>query len=150
MTSDFFVRRISLDEAKPVRIDVLRRGTPARDADYDGDDDPRAVHIGAEKNGRIVATSTWLVVPWQGDDTVSAVQLRGMAVLDEMQNTGVGRALIDAGVAHARALGARYVWAKARDSAIYFYERCGFVVVGEQFMEPASGMPHHLVVLELR
>ncbi|MFM8970326.1 MAG: GNAT family N-acetyltransferase, partial [Actinomycetota bacterium] len=72
-----------------------------------------------------------------------------MAVLDEMQNSGVGRALIDAGVAHARTLGARYVWAKARDSAIYFYERCGFTVVGEQFMEPASGMPHHLVVFEL-
>jgi len=26
VTSDFFVRSISLDEAKPVRIDVLRRG----------------------------------------------------------------------------------------------------------------------------
>jgi predicted GNAT family N-acyltransferase len=41
------------------------------------------------------------------------------------------------------------VWAKARDSALDFYLRCGFRVVGEQFMEPASGMPHHLVVREL-
>jgi GNAT superfamily N-acetyltransferase len=149
MTNDFTVRRISLDETKPVRLDVLRRGTPAREANYDGDHDPRTVHIGAERSGRIVATSTWLMMPWQHDIGATAVQLRGMAVLDELQNSGVGRALIDAGVAHARTLGARYVWAKARDSAIYFYERCGFTVVGEQFVEPASGMPHHLVVFEL-
>jgi N-acetylglutamate synthase-like GNAT family acetyltransferase len=71
-----------------------------------------------------------------------------MAVLDEMQNSGVGHALIDAGMAHAHSVGARYVWAKARDSALYFYERCGFHIVDEQFIEPASGMPHHLVLRE--
>lgn len=150
MNNSFVVRRLSLEESKPVRLDVLRRGTPSREANYDGDDEPSSVHIGAEVAGIVVATSTWLVVPWQNDESAIAVQLRGMAVSDQMQNTGVGRALIEAGVEHARSLGARYIWAKARDSAIYFYERCGFVVVGDEFVEPASGMPHHLVVLDLR
>ncbi len=150
MNTKYTVRPITLAETQAVRLDVLRRGTPAREANYDGDDDPSTVHIGAETDGCVVATSTWLVVPWQLDTSVPAVQLRGMAVLDDLQNSGVGRALIEAGVSHARTIGARYVWAKARDSAIYFYERCGFAVVGEQFMEPASGMPHHLVVLKIR
>lgn len=150
MNTRYTVRPITLAETQAVRLNVLRRGTPSREANYDGDDDSSTVHIGAEKDGRIVATSTWLVVPWQLDTSVSAVQLRGMAVLDDLQNSGVGRALIKAGIAHAQTIGARYVWAKARDSAIYFYERCGFSVVGDQFIEPASGMPHHLVVLELR
>jgi GNAT superfamily N-acetyltransferase len=150
MNNSFVVRRLSLEETKPVRLDVLRRGTPSREANYDGDDEPSSVHIGAEVAGIVVATSTWLVVPWQNDESAIAVQLRGMAVSDQMQNTGVGRALIEAGVEHARSLGARYIWAKARDSAIYFYERCGFVVVGDEFVEPASGMPHHLVALDLR
>ncbi|MBM3816706.1 MAG: hypothetical protein FJW13_06755, partial [Actinobacteria bacterium] len=74
MTNDFTVRQISLDETKPVRLDVLRRGTPARGADYDGDHDPRTVHIGAERSGRVVATSTWLVMPWQNDIGATAVQ----------------------------------------------------------------------------
>jgi GNAT superfamily N-acetyltransferase len=87
---------------------------------------------------------------WQNDTEALAVQLRGMAVLDSAQNTGVGKALLDAGIAHARSIGARYVWAKARDSALYFYERCGFSVEGEQFIEPASGVPHHLVVLNVQ
>ncbi len=146
----FVVRRITLEEATPVRLDVLRRGTPSRDATYDGDNEPSALHIGAEMSGAVIATSTWLMRPWQNDTEALAVQLRGMAVLDSAQNTGVGKALIDAGIAHARSIGARYVWAKARDSALYFYERCGFSVEGEQFIEPASGVPHHLVVLNVQ
>lgn len=149
-TPSFAVRRITLEEATPVRLEVLRRGTPSRDAAYDGDDEPTTLHLGAEVSGTVVATSTWLVRPWQNDATALAVQLRGMAVLDSAQNTGVGKALIDAGIVHARGIGARYVWAKARDSAMYFYERRGFSVQGEQFIEPASGVPHHLVVLDLQ
>jgi len=143
------VRVISLDEALPIRLHVLRRGTPAREANYDGDDDPRSVHIGAEVDGRIVATSTWLVAPWPDDPGTTAIQLRGMAVLDELQGTGIGHALVTAGIKHAQAMSARYVWAKARDSALDFYRRCNFRVVGEQFLEPASGMPHHLVVRDI-
>jgi N-acetylglutamate synthase-like GNAT family acetyltransferase len=130
-------------------LNVLRRGTPSREANYDGDDDPRTVHIGAEMADRVVATSTWMIAPWSGDPTAVAVQLRGMAVLDVMQRSGVGRALVVAGVEHARTQGAAHVWAKARDSAIDFYVRCGFRVVGDEFTEPASGLPHHLVVLTL-
>ena len=150
MTHSFRIVPITLELARPVRNEVLRRGTPTREANYDGDDDPRTVHIGAERDGRVVATSTWVIAAWQGDPTAAAVQLRGMAVLDEMQRSGVGSALIDAGLAHARDVGALYVWAKARDTALAFYERCGFSTVGDPFVEPASGLPHHLVVLELR
>jgi len=149
MTSQFVVTRIALADTQPLRIAVLRRGTPAKTAVYDGDEHPDTVHIGARADGAIVATSTWIRAPWQESPAESAVQLRGMAVDDSLQGTGVGRKLIDAGIDHARSVGARFVWAKARDSALEFYVRCGFRVVGEQFTEPASGMPHHLVVREI-
>ena len=148
MSPAFTIRHITVADALAVRLDVLRRGTPSQDATYDGDDEPHTAHIGAAIGNRVVATSTWLIRPWQYDTTTTAVQLRGMAVLDEMQNSGVGHALVDAGMTHAHTVGARYVWAKARDSALYFYERCGFHIVDEQFIEPVSGMPHHLVLRE--
>ena len=148
MSPAFTIRHINVADALAVRLDVLRRSTPSQDAAYDGDDEPHTAHIGAAIGNRVVATSTWLIRPWQYDTTAMAIQLRGMAVLDEMQNSGFGHALIDAGMAHAQSVGARYVWAKARDSALYFYERCGFHIVDEQFIEPVSGMPHHLVLRE--
>jgi GNAT superfamily N-acetyltransferase len=146
---NFTVRRISLAEATPVRKAILRRGTPAREAQYEGDEAPETIHLGVERDSSVIATSTWIIAPWPENPGFVAVQLRGMAVTDEAQNTGIGRALIDAGIEHARAIDARFVWAKARDSALYFYERCGFSIVGDQFLEPASGVPHHLVVLDL-
>ncbi|MFZ9706495.1 MAG: GNAT family N-acetyltransferase [Ilumatobacteraceae bacterium] len=149
MTSQVVVTRIALADTQLLRTAVLRRGTPAKTAVYDGDEHADTVHIGARADGAIVATSTWIRAPWQESPTESAVQLRGMAVDDSLQGTGVGRKLIDAGIDHARSVGARFVWAKARDSALEFYVRCGFRVVGEQFTEPASGMPHHLVVREI-
>ena len=150
MSDEVVITRITLAEAQPIRIAVLRRGTPAKTAVYDGDERHDTVHIGARRNGVVVATSTWIPAAWLESPEEPAVQLRGMAVHDSLQGTGVGRRLIDAGLVHARSIGARFMWAKARDTALQFYIRCEFRVVGEQFIEPASGMPHHLVVRELR
>lgn len=149
MSSDVVIERLDLADTQAIRVAVLRRGTPATTAVYDGDDLPTTVHIGARRNGVVVATSTWILAAWPHDPALPAVQLRGMAVDDSLQGTGIGRRLVDAGINHARDAGASIVWAKARDSAMSFYERCGFRVVGEQFTEPASGMPHHLVVREV-
>ena len=128
---------------------VLRKGTPSRDPRYVQDDLPDTRHLGVRIADRLVATSTWLPAPWPHDTTAPAAQLRGMAVLDDVQGLGVGRTLLDAGIARARDVGARYVWARARDSAIGFYERAGFTVVGDAFVDDATGLDHHLVVLTL-
>jgi GNAT superfamily N-acetyltransferase len=140
---------ISSADTHEVRMAVLRKGTPSRDPRYAQDDLPDTRHLGARIDDRLVATSTWLPAPWPHDTTATALQLRGMAVLDDVQGLGVGRLLLDAGVARAREAGARYVWARARDSAIGFYERAGFTVVGDVFVDDATGLDHHLVVLTL-
>jgi hypothetical protein len=41
------------------------------------------------------------------------------------------------------------VWARARDSALRFYQNNGFAVEGDAFMDEATGMSHHLVVMSL-
>jgi len=144
---------ISTSDTHAVRMAVLRKGTPSQDPRYAQDDLPDTRHLGVrvtdERGDRLVATSTWLPAPWPEEPTSQAVQLRGMAVLNDVQGLGVGRLLLDAGVARARADGARFVWARARDSAIGFYERAGFNVVGDVFVDDATGLDHHLVVLDL-
>jgi len=78
-----------------------------------------------------------------------SLQLKGMAVDDSLQTTGYGRALIDAGLALARERGAEVVWARARDSALGFYEKCGFISVGDGFIDEPTNMPHHIVMKRL-
>lgn len=134
----------------PLRMAVLRDGTPSRDPRYVEDDHDTTVHLVARnREGLIVATSTWLPRPFPPDARESGVQLRGMAVAMALQSRGVGALLLSAGVERARGLGAHNVWARARDSALAFYERNGMTVVGDAFIDDATGMSHHLVVLRL-
>lgn len=143
------VQRLELEQVLDLRVRVLRRGTPFTHANYPEDGYPDAVHFGIVRDGDVVATSTWFAKECPEVPGVPAVQLKGMAVDDTLQSGGLGAALIEHGIAHARSQGARLVWARARDSALYFYGRRGFAVTGEGFMDEPTGMPHHIVTREI-
>jgi len=41
------------------------------------------------------------------------------------------------------------VWANARDAAMAFYEREGFRIEGDGFVDATTQLPHHVVVIDL-
>lgn len=143
---EWIVERCSTVEILPLRTSILRDGTPSQDARYEEDEMDGTLHFVVRQDGDIVATSTWIVRPWPHDELALAVQLRGMAVAKHLQGRGLGSVVLAAGFRHAKELGAKYVWARARDTALYFYERHGFAVVDDEFIDDASGLSHHLVV----
>ena len=150
--SNFKLKVVELQtsETYDLRIAILRADTPTTDPKYAEDTKQGTVHLGIfDENKTLIATSTWVINPWQHDLLVTAVQLRGMAVATIHQKSGLGKLLLDAGVTHAKTHNAKYVWAKARDSALNFYLRNNFVSVGDGFTEGVTQMPHHLVVQKL-
>jgi predicted GNAT family N-acyltransferase len=72
------------------------------------------------------------------------VRLRQMAVLNNLQGKGVGRALMQFAENIARDRGFRRITMHARKSATGFYEKLGYVVNGGEFEEVT--LPH--VVME--
>jgi GNAT superfamily N-acetyltransferase len=148
MTNDSLVEEVPTAEVLVLRMSVLRDGTPSQDPRYADDDAEGSVNLGIRESGILVACSTWLPRPWPLDQSAPATQLRGMAVAKHLQSKGLGRILLDAGISRAKSLDSTYVWARARDNALYFYERNGFKTIGEQFIDDASGLGHHLVMLE--
>ncbi len=144
------VVKILASETYDLRTAVLRADTPTSDPKYAEDSKPGTVHLGIfDENKNLIATSTWVINPWQEDLSAMAIQLRGMAVATIHQKSGLGKLLLDAGITHAKTHNAKYVWAKARDSALNFYLRNNFVSVGDGFTEGVTQMPHHLVVREI-
>jgi predicted GNAT family N-acyltransferase len=137
---------LSPEETHPLRLSVLRRGTPGREVSFAEDTLPGAVHLGLRVAGELVAISTWIPRP---HNEQPAIQLRGMATAHDLQGTGLGGQLLEAGVERARANGAPLVWARARDAALAFYMRHGFVVEGEGFVDAVTQLPHHLVTRTL-
>lgn len=147
---NLLVVEIQAHETHALRAAVLRANTDNKNTSYPEDSKLGTIHLGIfneEKN--LIGTSTWVINPWQNDSDAFAIQLRGMAVATQSQSSGLGKLLIDAGVTHAKSLGAKYVWAKARDAALNFYLRNQFVAIGESFTEGVTQLPHHLVVREL-
>jgi GNAT superfamily N-acetyltransferase len=143
------VQRLSLEQIMPLRVRVLRKGTPATHAHYPEDESVDVVHLGIKNEDYVIATSTWFSKECPERIGTSAIQLKGMAVDDSLQTGGLGKQLIDAGVKLAQQRNASLVWARARDTSVGFYEKCGFSVVGEGFIDEPTGMPHHIVVRDI-
>lgn len=145
----YTVTSVGLTDIMQLRVEVLRKGTPATDCNYPEDLYPDIVHFGIIHEGVAVATSSWFMKECPEKPGVTAIQLKGMAVTDELQGEGLGALLIDAGMALAKERGATIAWARARDSAMGFYERLGFVSTGDGFIDGPTAMPHHIVVRSL-
>ena len=149
MVESYFVEEVPTSEVLVLRMAVLREGTPSQDPRYAEDDTDGSVHLGIQDSGVLIACSTWLPRPWPLDQSAPATQLRGMAVAKHLQSKGLGRILLQAGITRAKALESTYVWARARDNALYFYKKNGFATVGDQFVDEATGLGHHLVMLKI-
>ena len=143
------IERVGVDDIQNLRVRVLRKGTPVTHARYPEDSYADAVHLAIRQDGELCATSTWFSKECPEVPDVPALQLKGMAVDESLQTTGYGRALIDAGLSLARERGAMVVWARARDSALGFYEKCGLIAMGDGFIDEPTNMPHHIVVTRL-
>ena len=145
------VAEIEAAETHDLRRRVLRDGR-SEHLVFPEDDRPGAFHLGARAapDGPLVAVASFAPEPTPHRPGRSAVRLRGMVTEPDRQGQGLGRALLDQAVDRLRAGGAEVLWANARDSALGFYHRLGFDVVGDGFLAgPAHDIPHHIVVLDL-
>jgi ribosomal protein S18 acetylase RimI-like enzyme len=145
--SNVEIHRIGAVETYDLRARVLRGGNLA-EAVVPDDDLPGAWHLGARQSGMLLGVASFYPRPCPRATTLDAVQLRFMAVDPATQRRGVGRELLNHAIGELRAGPVRLLWANGRDTALGFYRREGFEVVGEGFIhEP--GLPHHLVTLDL-
>lgn len=135
-----------------LRHSVLRPNLPREAAEFA--EDAVARHVAAWLGDAVVGCATVFPKPppdWAGPGLPvgGAWQLRGMAVSPELQGQGVGRRVLDATVELTTAAGGQLLWAHARAAVADFYVRAGFVVRGDPYPLPPTGIVHRLVTLDL-
>ncbi len=143
------VVELTADDTHPLRREVLRDGTPSDEVVFDGDALDTTFHLGIRIDGALVAISTWLERPYPDRPAEAGFQVRGMATSPAHQGRGHGARLLAAGIDRCAGAGATLVWARARDSALTFYDRHGFVTVGRGYVDLTTGLPHHDVLRTL-
>ena len=116
-----------------------------------GDDDPDALHLAARDDaGRVVGACVLIPRPCPvRPDVPGAWQLRGMATVAEHRGEGIGTALTEAAADVVAHKGGPLIWCDARESAIAFYARLGFIGTGEVYAHQETGAPHLMMYREL-
>ncbi|MBV8196398.1 MAG: GNAT family N-acetyltransferase [Candidatus Dormibacteraeota bacterium] len=144
---DVVIETVALDSVLPLRARMLRAGRPVDVARSPKDDAPQTQHLAAKTtDGRVVGVVTLVPRETPFARGRRAVQVRGMAVDEAVQRRRIGRLLMREAVRCARERDAEVVWANARDTALQFYERVGFRVVGDGFVDDVMQLGHHVVL----
>lgn len=90
------------------------------------DEDNDGVHFGAFTDKALVG----IISLFQRDTTF---QFRKLAILPDLQKTGIGNSLLNRVEEYARSEGGTVIWCNARISAIGFYLKAGFAQTGKLF-----------------
>lgn len=125
--------RAAMSAALEIRfaVFVVEQHVPAEE-EIDAHDrtDPSARHaLVRAGDGTVLAAGRYFPLDAQ------SVQIGRMAVLAHHRGRGVGRALLDALVADARAAGYRRAALNAQDHAVGFYAKTGFTPFGRTLIE---------------
>jgi ribosomal protein S18 acetylase RimI-like enzyme len=81
------------------------------------------------------------------EENPQTVRLRQMAVLNDLQGKGIGKALMNFAENLARDRGYQKISMHARQNAIGFYEKMGYKKVGSEFKELT--IPHYIMEKKL-
>lgn len=81
------------------------------------------------------------------EEDPQTVRLRQMAVLNDLQGKGVGKALMTFAENLARDRGYKNITMHARKNAVGFYEKMGYQTKGEEFVEIT--IPHFVMEKQL-
>jgi GNAT superfamily N-acetyltransferase len=135
------IEAVSAAAVRPLRQAVLRPHQRAGELVWAGDEDPAALHAAAFDGEALLAVASVVPAPHPRDPRPGDWRVRGMATRPEARGRGLGAALLERCLEHARAHGGARAWCNARTPVIAFYERAGFLVEGEPFELPAIG-PH--------
>ncbi|MFI5152826.1 MAG: GNAT family N-acetyltransferase [Chitinophagales bacterium] len=112
-----------------LRNDMLRKPLGLNFEEVELDREKEDVLIGAFEDDRILGCCLLTKVDH------ATVRLRQMAVPNNLQGKGIGRALMIFAENIARDLGYKTLIMHARKTAIGFYEKLGYMTTGNEFVE---------------
>ena len=133
---------IAGDDTHPLRRSVLRDGTKSDRVVFDGDDESTTFHLGVRVGADLIAISTWMARRYPDLPAIAGYQLRGMAIDPARRGDGVGSLLLAGGIERCSSQAAGLVWARARTTAVGFYERHGFETRGPEYTDLTTGLAH--------
>ena len=142
------IQKITATETYPVRHIVLRAGKPIESCQFDGDELGSTHHFGYYFNNQIIGVISLFEIKNEPFVAQKPFQIRGMAVLPSFQKQGIGEALVKEAEKFCTTQKADLTWFNARTTAVGFYQKMGYKILGPEFEIYDVG-PHFLMYKKL-
>ena len=120
-----------------LRNEILRRPLGLQFTPEELELEKEEILIGAFEEEKMLGCCMLIV------EAPNSVRLRQMAVLNNLQGKGIGRALMQFAENIARDRGFQKITMHARKTAVGFYEKLGYNISGKEFEEVT--IPHYIM-----
>lgn len=117
-----------------LRTEILRKPLGMTFSPDELTQEKENIHIAAFEDDKILGCC--MLIRQEGKE----IRLRQMAVLNNLQGKGIGKAILIFAENIARDLGFKEITMHARKSAAPFFEKLGYRTIGNEFME--ISIPH--------
>jgi len=118
-----------LEKYYALRYEILRKPWNQPIASTKDEWEKNSLHILIlDENGRALATGRLQL------NSTEEGQIRSMAVVTDMQGKGLGSDIIRYIETKAKERNLRYITLDARENAVKFYEKNGYVVTGDSYL----------------
>lgn len=138
------IKKISSRDTFLVRHPILREGKPIESCQFDGDDLETTTHFGLFIDKNI----TGVLSVFKNNNVIfsseNQYQIRGMAILKDFQRKGFGDELIKHAEAYIKSQFGKLIWFNARENAVPFYEKLGYIKIGEPFFIADIGIHYNM------
>ena len=145
------VAKISAKDTLAIRQQVLRPNWTVEQCNFEEDLDETTFHIGAFQDSKLIGIATMMRVSSAelADIDTDQYRLRGMAVLPEYRDQGIGHSILDECIEEVRLRECKLFWCNARIKAARFYTAAGFSKTSETTFDiPGAGL-HFLMFKQL-
>lgn len=124
-----------------LRDDILRKPLGLTFTNDELEKEKHNLHIAAYEDDQMLGCCMLV------EEEPHTVRLRQMAVLNDLQGKGIGKALMQFAENLARDRGYKRITMHARKNALGFYEKMGYRKIGKEFEEIT--IPHYVMEKEL-
>jgi len=138
------VKQIQAKDCYPIRQQILWQHKSIDDCGIDIDEREGAFHLGVFMNDELVCVGSFFQQNHVQFSEQNQYRLRAMATLAKSQKQGIAKALLDFAFERLQNQNQEILWCDARVIALGFYEKMGFIKLGEKYEIPLIG-PHYLM-----
>lgn len=134
------IKQLSFEETYPIRQIVLRPNRPLETCFFEGDELETTLHFGGFVNNELVGIISLFKNNHLSFQEENQYQIRGMAVLEGFRKYGLGKKIVEYSEDYLKQKNISLIWFNARESAVGFYQKSGYQVLGDSFDIPDVGI----------